>query len=193
MHLIGWQRAFANIVPRSVGFALFMVLGTFPLPSATLVRLSLNDMINESTAIVRGTVTGSYAAYQGRVIYTHYTVQVTEQMKGNTTNVADIAIPGGKLNGVQQWFAGTPQLPVGGDFVLFLWTGQSGLTQIIGLTQGLFTVSSTDPSNVTATRPASQEVLLDPATGRQVEDQALSYRLTDLRSQVVSTLGGGAQ
>jgi hypothetical protein len=192
MHSIGWQRAFANAVQRSV-FALVLALGTLPLSSATLVQLSLNDMITQSTAIVRGTVTGSYAAYQGRVIYTHYKVQVTEQMKGDTPNAADVAIPGGVVNAVQQWFAGAPQLPVGGDFVFFLWTGKSGLTQIIGLTQGLFTVSGTDPSHVTATRPASQEVLLNPTTGRQVKDRTLVYALTDLRAQIQSGLNGGAQ
>jgi hypothetical protein len=193
MHSRGRRRAFAKVVQRCLKFAWVWILGVTPLPSATLARLSLNDMINKSTAIVRGTVTGSYAAFQGPVIYTHYTVQVTERMKGNAANTADVAVPGGLVNGVRQLFVGTPQLPVGGDFVFFLWTGKSGLTQILGLTQGLFTVSTAGPGGPTTTRPASREVLLDPATGLQVKDQTLVFSLSNLRAQIAGVLQGGAQ
>ncbi len=46
------------------------------------------------------------------------------------------------VNGVQQSFAGAPTLTAGQDYFLFLWTSKTGLTQVIGLSQGLFTVTT---------------------------------------------------
>ena len=42
-----------------------------PLTAATLQRLSLDDMVAQSTSIVRGTVTASWSAFTGSIIYTH--------------------------------------------------------------------------------------------------------------------------
>ncbi|MGH9665509.1 MAG: hypothetical protein ACRD9L_13880, partial [Bryobacteraceae bacterium] len=69
---------------------------------ATLERLSLDDMIVKSTAIVHARVTGSYAAASGRMIYTHYTIQVSESLKGKAAGAMDVAVPGGAAKGFQQ-------------------------------------------------------------------------------------------
>jgi hypothetical protein len=177
---------------RHFGFAFVLTFCMSPLQSATLERLSLNDMIQKSTAIVRGTITASHAAQQGLIIYTHYSIQVTEQFKGTTQTTADVVVPGGVVNNIRQRYVGTPSFHTGDDYVFFLWTGQSGLTHIIGLTQGLFAVSGT-PTNPTATHPASKEVMLDPVTGRQVKDQTVVMNLSDLRSLIASTLGSPAK
>jgi hypothetical protein len=173
-------------------FALAFVL-TFcmlPLQSATLERLSLADMIQKSTAILRGTVTGSHAAQQGPIIYTHYSIQVTEQFKGASPGTVDIVVPGGVANKIRQTFAGAPAFRTGDDYVFFLWTSSTGLTHVIGLTQGLFALSAGTPGNPVATRAASHEVMLDHATGQQVKDQTLVMNLSDLRSQIASALSG---
>ena len=117
------------------------VLGT--LPGSTLRQLSLDDMIRQSTMIVRGTVQPANTMFHGSMIFTHYTVQVTETYKGTAASQIDIGVPGGSLNGAVQRFAGAPALSPGQDYVLFLWTSKTGLTQVIGLSQGLFSVIST--------------------------------------------------
>jgi hypothetical protein len=170
--------------------ALVLTFCVLPLQSATLERLSLTSMIQQSTAIVRGTVTGSHVTQQGRLIYTHYTIQVTEQFKGSSGGSADIVVPGGTLNKVRQSFAGTPSFRNGDDYVFFLWTGPSGMTHIIGLTQGLFAMSGTSSGSPVATRAASSEVMLDRATGHQVKDQTLVMNLSDLRSLIAKSLSG---
>src|SRR5581483_7990201 len=91
-----------------------------PLQCATLERLSLDDLITKSTSVVRGTVAGSHAALRGPIVYTHYRIQVKETWKGAVQSSVDVAVPGGMSAGMQQSFAGAPQLPAGGDFVLFL-------------------------------------------------------------------------
>jgi len=190
--LYGIPGAFPETVHRHFLFAIVVTVGIAPLPGATLERLSLDDMIAKSTAIVRGTVTGSKAVASGPVIYTHYAVQVTERYKGGAQDGQDVAVPGGTANGFRQTFPGTPQLSAGQEYVLFLWTGPSGVTQVIGLTQGVFTLTTTAAGTV-ATRPPAPEMMLDPGSGQPVKDESVSIQLSDLRARIASVLHGGAK
>jgi len=159
------------------------------LPGATLERLSLDDLIAKSTAIVRGTVGDSWAAYTGSIIYTHYKIQVSETLKGSNQQPVEIVVTGGTVRGIRQNFSGSPVLNRGDQFLFFLWTSKAGLTQIMGLTQGLFALPQDGSADPVATRPPSRELMLDPATARPVKDAALSMPLSDLRARVAKTLG----
>ena len=177
----------AVVLPALAVFSMWMV----PLAGATLERLSMDDLIAKSTAIVRGTVTDSWAAYTGSVIYTHYKLQVAETLKGASRNWVEIVVTGGTVNGVRQNFSGSPTFNKGDAFVFFLWTSKAGLTQIMGLTQGLFALPRDGSSDPAATRAPTRELMLDPATARPVKDAALSMRLSDLRSLIAKTLATG--
>src|SRR5215471_4425768 len=127
-------------MPRVSNLVLAAVL-IAPLHGSTLQQLSLDDMIRKSTLIVRGKVQQqTRAAFHGSLIWTHYQVQVTETYKGTPASQLDIVIPGGVSNDIQQTYSGVPSLLSGQDYVMFLWTSKSGLTQVIGLSQGLFAV-----------------------------------------------------
>jgi hypothetical protein len=151
--------------------------------ATTLERLSMGDMIRQSTAIVRAKVTGSYTAFRGREIYSHYQLQVAENLKGGSNQALDVAIPGGAAQGMRQMVAGAPDLVLGQEYVVFLWTGKSGLTQIIGLSQGLFNVMQNPAGDAVLVRPAAAVTMVD-ASGKIVSDQAATVRLNDLRSQI---------
>jgi len=170
-------------------FLVAAILGVAPLHSATLMQLSLNDLIAKSTAIVRATVQGSYTAYSGPVIFTHYRVLVTERWKGAPAAAIDVVVPGGIAGGLRQTYPGAPQFQPGDQFVLFLWTGKSGMTQIMGFSQGVFAVARGASPDPILTRDASHEMMLDPVTHSQVNDQPLTMRLSELRAQVSSALG----
>ena len=176
---------------RSVGCALLAIFGSLVAGGATLQQLSLDDMITQSTAIVRGKVTGSYSAARGPIIYTFYSIQVTEQLKGTSQLGVTIAVPGGTANNLRQTFPGAPQFNTGDEFVFFLWTGKSGLTQVIGLTQGLFKLATDGTADPVATRAASAELMLERGSGRRVKDQTLVMNLSELRAHIAGTLGQG--
>lgn len=174
---------------RRFSFAFCLLFGLTLARSATLERLSLEDLIAQSTSIVRAKVTGSYAIRRGPVIYTCYSIQTREQLKGPTPSV--VAVPGGTLNNLRQTFPGAPELKTGDEFVFFLWTGSSGITQIMGLTQGLFRISPDGSGEAVATRPATAELMLERGTGREVKDQTLVMNLSEIRSKIASQLGPG--
>jgi hypothetical protein len=181
--------AFPHLVNRllSVGYALALTL--LPLQCATLEQLSLSDMSAKSTAIVRAKVVSSYAAMSGPVIYTHYQLQVSERYKGGAQSTVDLAIPGGVANGVRQVWGGAPQLDTGDEYVFFLWTGKSGLTQVMGLSQGLFAVAQDGSKDPGVTHAATHELMLDHNTGRAVQDHTLSMPLSGLKAQIAGFIG----
>lgn len=177
---------------RSLILATVVAAWTLPLPCATLARLSLDDMIAQSSSIVRGKVTASWAAYTGSVIYTHYQVQVSEQFKGappgSNRGSVEVMIPGGTVNGMQLSASGSPVLTQGSEYVFFLWTSSGGITWITGLTQGLFSLAGEAGTDLVATRSASRELMLDPRTSRPVKDTVLTMSLSALRKRIAATL-----
>jgi hypothetical protein len=179
-------------VKRHVRSALVLAVCLMPLQCATLERLSLDDMIAKSTAIVRGKVTGSWSAFSGPAIYTHYTIQVAERFKGTGGSTVEVVVPGGIANHMRQVFPGAPSLDQGAEYVFFLWTSRAGITQVIGLTQGLFTLAPGGGADPVATRSASQELMLDRQTGRPVKDQTLTMHLSQLRARIAGAAPQGA-
>jgi hypothetical protein len=168
------------------------------LPASTLQRLSLNDMIQKSTLIVRGTIQpGTGPALRGSIIYTHYQLSVTTSFKGGPAQaftaqqLIDVAVPGGVLNGLQQPVAGAPTFSIGQDYVLFLWTSKSGLTQVIGLSQGLFNVTTNAQGQVIVSRGAASQPMVD-STGQPVTDSNLQMPLSLLASTIQAVLAGGS-
>lgn len=161
--------------------------------ATTLLRLSMDDMIRQSTSIVRAKVTATSSSFRGRDIYTHYQFQVLETLKAAPLGsgggaVTDVAVPGGVASGLREMVPGAPTLAVGQEYVIFLWTSRSGLTQVIGLSQGLFNVLQDQGGNAVLVRPSAPGLMLDRA-GNVVDNSAVAMTLSDLRAQVQKALG----
>ena len=172
-------------------FAIFLFAGL--IPATTLQYLSLDQMAQKSTAIVRGRVQSCLGQFRGPVIYTHCQVAVTEQWKGTSPSVTDVAVMGGTAgdssgNRMVQNFPGAPQLAVGQEYVLFLWTGRSGVTQIIGFSQGVFDLKTLGvKSAITAVRPAANEPMLGP-DGTRVKPESVEMGVSRLKARVAEAL-----
>jgi hypothetical protein len=155
--------------------------------AATLQQLSLDQMSQSATAIVRARVTGSSASFTGSTIYTHYKLQISETWKG--APAAEVTLPGGVAGGYRQSFPGVPALQTGADYVLFLWkSSRTGITHVVGLNQGILNVAPQADGSYQVGRPAIGETMLD-AAGHQVKDQAIQMRLSDLKTRVGAGVG----
>jgi hypothetical protein len=183
----GESTANKRAVFRFFLIALFLVPGVAPLFGVTMQQASIEDLAVSSTAIVRGHVVDSYSVMSGGTVYTHYHVAVAESLKGTTGSTVDVALPGGTASGLRQVFPGVPQLTVGADYLLYLWTSpDTGITLPTGFTQGIYQVSGPITSLILS-RAASGEMMLN-AKGRQVRDQAVSMGLSDMKARVASAL-----
>jgi len=170
-----------------------MLAGALGLQGATLERLTLDEMIQKSTEIVRGRLLGSRAAHRGSVIYTYSKIQVLERWKGQPASQVEVAVPGGTLGGFRQTFSGVPELVAGKEYVLFLWTGRNGVTQVIGLSQGVLDVKQNAAGELFVGRTASTETMLDGKTGQVVRDEAVRMGLQELRQRVERGLATARQ
>lgn len=157
-------------------------------PATTLEKLSLEEMAARATSIVRGRIAASWCAARGPLIYTHYRIQVTDRWKGPEALQIEVVVPGGTVGGIRQSFSGTPKLGEGAEYVLFLWTGRSGLTHILGFTQGVFDIKRDSTGELVAARAVAPDVLLDPVSGRPVNDVPLRLKLDDLSRRIRTAL-----
>jgi hypothetical protein len=170
-------------------FAILISAMVTAAPAATLQQLSLDQLSQSATAIVRARVTSATASFTGSTIYTHYQLQVTESWKG--FRPTEVAVQGGIANGLRQSFPGVPELTVGTEYVMFLWTsGTTGITHLVGLSQGLFNLAPQTDGSTLAVRPLIGEMILD-ASGRRVADQAVQMPLPSLKNTVSRALRKG--
>ncbi len=183
---IGFSSAPFILMLRKILGAPVLLACAAAMSAATMQQLTMTELVNASTAIVHGTVTASRTSLINRTIFTHYTVQVSEQWKGAAAATVDVALPGGALSGVRQSYPGVPNLQIGSEYVLFLWTGKSGVTQITGFHQGVYLIESN-----TASRHASGELMVGPG-GTPVSDHPVSMALSALRATVSTELQGGS-
>lgn len=168
------------------------IAGTLALlHGSTLQQLTLNDMILKSTAIVRGQAQQTSASFHGPIIYTHFTIQVAEVLKGPAATQIDVAVPGGATGGRTQTFSGAPSLVNGQNYVFFLWTSKTGLTQVIGLSQGLFAVITNPSGQAMVVRAAATERMVN-SSGQVVPQSDIQMLLSTLRTQIQSVLSGGS-
>jgi len=147
-------------------------------PATTLEKLSLEEMAAKSHIIVRATVLGQAATQRGTLVYTNYSIKVTEKLKGDA----------GATLLVRQSFAGTPTMKSGAEYVVFIWKGKSGILHIIGLSQGLFDLKVNQAGEIVLTRGVIDAQLVD-RTGKEVQSQSLELTLDRLRRMVRSTEG----
>jgi hypothetical protein len=153
--------------------------------AATLQQLSLDQMTQSATAIVRARVTGSSASFTGSTIYTHYKLQISETWKGAPGT--EVMLPGGVAGGYRQAFPGVPALQTGAEYVLFLWkSSTTGITHLVGLSQGIFNVTQQAGGAIQVGRPAIGETMLD-AAGHPARDHAVQMQLSDMKARVSQT------
>jgi hypothetical protein len=171
--------------------SILLLGGLAALYAATLERLTVEQMAQQATAVVRGTVGEGRTARFGALVYTLHRFEAIEQWKGAPTGVLEVAVPGGTLGGVTYSFAGTPELRAGDEYVLFLWTGPSGRTQIVGLSQGVFRVLRRSGGPIVTRPEAEDSVFAGEAGGRR--SQALQTTLDQLAAMVRAGLESNPQ
>ena len=84
--------------------------------ATTLQQLSLDDMIQQSTGIVRAKVTGSRARCAARTFTPITTCRFWRRRRpagGEAAGRLDVAVPGGTVNGMRQVAIGRPELTTG--------------------------------------------------------------------------------
>jgi hypothetical protein len=131
-------------------------------PATILIPMYLDDLTSQSQTVAYGAVVASRVEWDAahRWIYTIYTVQPSQYLKGNLGAVFELREPGGVLDGVGMKIAGVPQFSIGEEAVFFIWTDPKGYHQVIGFEQGAVAVKT---NLVTGAKTAARFIPLDTA------------------------------
>lgn len=161
------------------------ILTLASLSATTLERLSMDQIIAKSTYVVRAKILGGAGTVSNRSIYTKYSLQVIESLKGSAATSIEVLVPGGTANGMSQSIAGAPKLTAGNEMVLFLWKAPKGHLMVIGMQQGAFDLQKDVTGKQFITRSAiTDSALLDGATLIPQTDNGFRMSLVDLRQRI---------
>jgi hypothetical protein len=155
----------------------------------------LDDLTSQSQTVVLGAVVAKRVEWDTahRWIYTIYTVQPSEYLKGNLGVVFELREPGGVLDGVGMRVAGVPQFEIGEEAVFFVWTDPKGYHQVIGFEQGAIPVR-TDPATrlKTARRSVPLASVRDRIVG-SVSQSFTSRTLPEMFDQIRASVAKSSQ
>lgn len=168
---------------RAAVLLLLSLTAAVPAPATTLEKLGMDQLIERSTSIVRGTVVSSGVMQRGSVIYTTYQIRVSQTLRGTAPATLEVSVPGGQLNGIRQSFSGSPKLEANAEYVIFVWTSRSGINHTIGLAQGVFDVKTASGGALVLTRGPIDAQIID-ANGQEAEDKGLSITLSRLSERI---------
>lgn len=192
--IFGTARVFRHVCAvRLAALAIASIVWVAPILPTTFLQLDLADLIRQSTAIVRARVKNATTISRNGDVFTLYHLEIAETFKSQKGQTpVELAIPGGVAGGIRQAVPGAPSLRPGAEYVFFLWTGKSGLTQLMGLSQGLFTVNGLGKGETELAQTPVTEQMLD-ATGHAVHLPAIVMKISDLRKQVAQVLGQSSE
>jgi hypothetical protein len=177
----------ARALTKPVKLRLFQLALALAAPLAvsatTLQYLSVDAMVAKSTQIVRATVAPASSFQRGAMIYTNYQLTVTSTLKGTPAASLQVAVPGGDYRGMHQSVSGAPVFTAGQEYVVFVWTGPSGTSYVIGLGQGVFQVQTNSSGVVVLTRGPVDAQVLD-AAGTPTAVPGVTLLLSDLLAKI---------
>ena len=112
--------------------------------ATTLVRLSLEQMSQASTAIVRGRATrqDTYWNPQHTQVVTDTTIAVESVVKGQPPRTLVVEQPGGTIGNFHEYVAGTVRFRPEASYLLFLEPAGDGPARylVVGLSQGAYRI-----------------------------------------------------
>lgn len=175
-----------GIAMRLLRAAILLAAAALAAGATTLEKLSVEEMVQKSTAVVRARASLASSVQRGSMIYTVYRLQVSEVLKGSVPPSAEVYVPGGTYGRYRQSIAGSPVLESGKEYVLFLWASPRGLVQVIGLSQGVFQVKTAAGGEALLVRSKIEAEFVD-RMGRGVEDSGVRLSLAGLRDLIART------
>jgi hypothetical protein len=121
---------------------------TVAVQAASVVKLTLPDLVKQSQAIVIGKVSGVSSAWveDRRQIFTTITLNVSENLKGSSGHIVTFTQIGGVVGDTRVSVAGAPIFTPGSEVLLFLSGDPSGYFPTVGMGQGKFDVTTDERS-----------------------------------------------
>jgi hypothetical protein len=106
-----------------------------------LKKLTMDEMVSQSSAVVHGRIVASRVEWNGShsAIVTVYTVQANRYLLGSLGSSFELVEPGGIIGNLVMSVTGAPHFALNEEVILFVWTDKvHGKHQAIGFEQGVY-------------------------------------------------------
>jgi len=128
----------------AIGFLLTLFVAGLGVARASATTMSLEQLVQASTDIVRGQVAGQESRYNetNTQIVTFTTIVVGERIKGQAPATVVVEQPGGTVVNIRSDVAGTVRFHEGGDYLLFLEPARLNASRrlVVGMMQGAYRI-----------------------------------------------------
>jgi hypothetical protein len=123
---------------------LALVVSASTVRALTVVPATFEELVRESASVVHGRVRAVHAAWTAdrRTIQSTVTLDVIDAFKGTSTATATFVVPGGEAGGRILVVPGAPVFRAGDEVVVFLRGHAPAIPQPVGLSLGVYRVSS---------------------------------------------------
>lgn len=158
------------------------------LAATTALKLGLDTLTDKSGRVIIGKAGKGEARWDAARtgIWTHYSVAVSETLKGDAANTIEVSIRGGVVGDVGQHVSGAGRLEDGKQYLLFLWKDDAGRWQLQGMIQGAFLLETRD-GEVYAKNALTGLTIVDASTMKPTgENAGQEYKLSDARKTIAA-------
>jgi hypothetical protein len=124
--------------------------------ATVLVPAELGELARDAQAIVRGRVVSVEARWSDdhRAIESTVTLEVERTLKGSFGSDVQFRVPGGQLGRFRSLVVGAPEFIVDQRVVVFLGARGPSVPFVLGMSQGVFRIVTSDRDGWTVTPPA---------------------------------------
>ena len=139
--------------------ALLAALAVMPAAAVTVVPLSFDELVRQSSTVIYGRVVEVRGQWTDdrRSIDSLVTVEVIKGLKGSSPSEITVTVPGGQVGRYLNVLPGAPTFARGDLAVLFLTARGARLPVTTGFTQGIYRVSRDAASGAALVTPPAVE------------------------------------
>jgi hypothetical protein len=152
---------------------------------ATARRLDFSVLAQRAQMVVVARVVASRPFWDPatRTIWTNTELQILEAVKGGGSRSVTVTEPGGIIGNTGHWFPGVPSFAAGEEVVLFLYHSRKRI-RVLGLNQGVYTVSVDEATGARVVRPRihSEAEVFAASGGQKSEADARTETRRPLRT-----------
>jgi hypothetical protein len=138
------QRTGRNRTSDLALLSLVFVTVSVPMRATTLVHMSLEQLSQAASDVVRGQVIDQTSSWDAshKLIRTVTRVAVERRMKGQAPDLIEVEQPGGKIGNLRVYVPGTVHLLPGAKYLLFVEPAQAIPSQylVVGMAQGAYRI-----------------------------------------------------
>ncbi|NUQ34721.1 MAG: hypothetical protein HUU29_07260 [Planctomycetaceae bacterium] len=161
---------------------------------ATVVKqFALKELVDTATKAIHVKVTKAEAAYDAdkKRIWTTYTLTVLDTLKGENAETLEVRVRGGAVGNRAQHVAGAAHMEAGKEYVLFVGIDNEQKNQVVGMSQGRFSVAREEGKIATVANSLKDMRVADKQGNVKAPDKEnpISNTLDDFKREVRKLAG----